>query len=62
MKDKIRFLRKHTGLTQAAFSQRYGIPKRTVENWEGGKNEPPEYVYKLLLRVVVEDFPPVVEK
>lgn len=62
MKEKIKEIRKLTGLSQAKFAARYEIPKRTIENWETGKTEPPEYVYKLLLRVVVEDFPPVVEK
>ena len=62
MKDMIKAIRKSTGLSQARFAARYEIPKRTIENWETGKTEPPEYVYKLLLRVVVEDFPPVVEK
>lgn len=62
MKDKIKEIRKLTGLSQAKFAARYEIPKRTIENWETGKTEPPEYVYKILLRVVVEDFPPVVEK
>lgn len=61
MKKKIKEIRKLTGLSQAKFAARYEIPKRTIENWETGKTEPPEYVYKLLLRVVVEDFPPVVE-
>lgn len=62
MKEMIKEIRKMTGLSQAKFAARYEIPKRTIENWETGKTEPPEYVYKLLLRVVVEDFPPVVEK
>lgn len=62
MKYMIKEIRKLTGLSQAKFAARYEIPKRTIENWETGKTEPPEYVYKLLLRVVVEDFPPVVEK
>lgn len=52
MKDKVKALRKSTGLTQAAFSEKYGIPKRTLENWEGGVNKPPEYVYKMLERLV----------
>ena len=26
-----------------AFSDKYKIPKRTIENWEGGKRNPPEY-------------------
>ena len=62
MKDMIKEIRQLTGLSQAKFAARYEIPKRTIENWETGKTEPPEYVYKLLLRVVVEDFQPVVKK
>ena len=53
----IKELRQHTGLSQAAFAQKYEIPKRTVENWEEGHREPPVYVLKLLERVIMEDFP-----
>lgn len=28
-------IRAHTGLTQAAFSERFLIPYRTLQNWEG---------------------------
>ena len=49
---KIRTL---SGLTPQAFSEKYGIPKRSIENWEGGKRNPPEYVVNLLERVVKED-------
>ena len=52
----IKTLRARTGLSQAKFADKYGIPKRTVENWEGGVNEPPTYVLRLLERVVAEDF------
>ena len=37
-----------SGLTQAAFAQRYLIAKRTVESWCGGQRQPPEYVRLLL--------------
>ena len=53
--NRIKAIRKRTGLTQAAFGERYGIPKRTVENWEGGKNDPPTYVVKMLERLVEID-------
>lgn len=49
-------IRALSGLTQQAFSEKYGIPKRSIENWEGGKRNPPEYVAKLLERIVKEDF------
>lgn len=46
--DNIKTLRRSTGLTQAAFSARYHIPRRTVENWESGVSQPPPYVVELL--------------
>lgn len=54
---KIKDLRKQTGLSQKKFGDFYDIPLRTVQNWEGGVNIPPEYLVKLLERAVVEDFP-----
>lgn len=48
-------IRTLSGLTQQAFSEKYGIPKRSIENWEGGKRNPPEYVISLLERAVKED-------
>ncbi len=39
-----------SGLSQAAFGERYCIPKRTVENWCSGSRECPVYVRLLLQR------------
>lgn len=44
----IKELRTMAGLTQQAMSELFYIPKRTIENWEGGKREPPEYLVKLI--------------
>ena len=44
----IRDLRTLSGMTQQAFADYFGIPKRTVENWEGGKNKCPEYLLRLM--------------
>lgn len=52
---EVKELRMLSGLSQQAFSEKYGIPKRSIENWEGGKRNPPEYVISLLERVVKED-------
>lgn len=41
-------LRALTGLSQAAFADRFHIPKRTIQNWEGGVSECPVYVLELL--------------
>lgn len=53
----VREIRERTGLSQRRFSARYEIPTRTIENWESGKSKAPDYVIKLLARVVWEDFP-----
>lgn len=52
----IKEIRSITGLSQTAFGERYHIPMRTIQNWEGGQRECPEYVSLLLERVVKEDF------
>lgn len=52
MKDKIKEIRKMTGLSQAKFAEKYSIPRRTIENWESGKTSPPPYVITLLETVV----------
>lgn len=52
----IKRLRNLDGKTsRTAFAKKYNIPLRTVENWESGANEPPEYVIDLLARAVIED-------
>lgn len=45
---EIKEIRKALGLSLKKFSERYKIPLRTLENWEGGKNTPPSYVLDLL--------------
>ena len=43
------------GISRAEFSRRYEIPVRTLENWDSGLRKPPDWVLKLLERVVRED-------
>ena len=50
-------IRARTGLSQVKFAQHYGIPRRTLEDWEAGVGRPGEYVLALLDRAVREDFP-----
>lgn len=52
---EIKELRILSGLSQQAFSDKYKIPKRSIENWESGKRTPPDYVISLLERAVKED-------
>lgn len=46
-----RRVRRRTGLTQAAFAARIGVPLDTVRNWEQGKRSPAGPA-KALLRVL----------
>lgn len=48
----VKEIRAATGLSQAAFAQRFCIPRRTVENWESGTNTCPVYVRLLLAQAV----------
>ena len=54
--NKIKELRKITGLNQMEFSRKYNIPKRTLEDWERSLRTPPVYLIELLERAVKEDY------
>lgn len=41
-------LRAISGMTQLEMIREYSIPRRTVEDWDGGHRVPPEYVLELL--------------
>ena len=47
---EIKAARLKAGLTQQKMSVLLGIPKRTIEEWEGGRRSCPEYTKKLILR------------
>lgn len=53
--ERLKEIRERTGLTQFQFSYFYGIPYRTLQNWENGKRELKEYVFYLLLRCIDAD-------
>lgn len=44
----IRDIRAYTGLKRTDFALRYLIPYRTIENWERGDSQCPDYVRLLL--------------
>lgn len=46
--EKLRELRIEIGLSRKDFAQHFGIPLRTVEDWEAGRRTPPEYVVRLI--------------
>ena len=51
----IKSIRTATGLSQRKFAEKYGIPRRTLEDWESGAHHCPDYVVRLLARVAFED-------
>ena len=55
--NDIRDLRESTGLNRKQFCEKYGIPYRTMQDWEDGNSKPVDWAEKLLRRVVAEDFP-----
>ena len=48
---EIQELRKITGLSQSKFAEYFGLPLRTVQEWEQGRRKPPEYIPELLERI-----------
>ena len=45
---KIKDLRTASGMTQQQFADYFNIPKRSIENWEGGQRKCPEYLLELM--------------
>jgi DNA-binding transcriptional regulator YiaG len=44
----IKDLRTASGMTQKSFADYFGIPKRTIENWEGEQRKCPAYLLDLM--------------
>lgn len=47
--EKLKAARKAAGLSQQGMADRMLIPKRTIENWEGGQRTPPPYLQRFVL-------------
>jgi len=60
--ERIRNARKTAGLTQQQLATKYGIPIRTLSDWERLKFAPPDYVLNLLLDRIAIDHPPKEDK
>ena len=46
---EVRELRDRLGMIRREFSDYYGIPYRTVQDWEAEKRELPEYLLRLMI-------------
>ena len=44
----IKELRETTGMTQKEFAEYFNIPVRTIQDWEGERRTPPQYVVELI--------------
>lgn len=45
---EVKELREKMGMNRRKFSDYYGIPYRTVQDWEAEKRELPEYLLRLM--------------
>ncbi len=48
LKDKLIEMRKRTGMNRREFAEYFGIPYRTVQDWELGNRQMPEYLFRLM--------------
>lgn len=48
IKDRILELRKSTGMNRKEFCEYFGIPYRTVTEWERGTRKMPDYVLRMM--------------
>lgn len=44
----VKSLRQRAGMSLVKFSEYFGVPYRTVQNWDAGINQCPEYLLKLM--------------
>ena len=47
-KDQVRELRNSTGMNRKEFCEYFGIPYRTVTEWERGTRKLPDYVLRMM--------------
>lgn len=53
--ENLKDARKAAGFTQQTLSLAFGIPKRTIEQWETGDRTPPAYVQRLIIDALRTD-------
>lgn len=46
---ELRKIREKTGMNRREFSEYFGIPYRTVQDWEAGKRKMPDYLLRLMV-------------
>lgn len=53
--NKMKELREVSGLTQKEFSEKFRIPKRSLENWEYGKSDPSPYIPYMIATILAQE-------
>lgn len=48
----VKAMRVSTGLSQNKFSALFGIPTRTLQDWESGRRNPPNYVISMMWTIL----------
>lgn len=43
------------GYSQTALAKRFDIPRRTVQEWHGGRRTPPEYVVNMIIALLEQE-------
>ena len=51
----IKYLCETYGLGQMELARKYGIPRRTVQDWYSGRRTPPDYVVNMLAELLARD-------
>lgn len=49
----IKEMRKQENLSQSQFAGKYGIPIRTLQEWEQERRRPPDYTVNMLARLMM---------
>lgn len=53
--ERVKEMRKKSGLSAQKFGDKYGIPLRTIQEWERGGRTAPDYVIDLLAFAVASE-------
>ena len=55
LKEELTALRKSTGMNKKKFAEYFGIPYRTLQDWELGNRNMPDYLLRLMAyKVAIE--------
>lgn len=50
--NRVKELRKELRLSQVQFAAKFGIPLRTVQDWEYGKREARSYIVDMMYKII----------